>query len=133
MATRILRRRQPDPTAHAQLTYKMPKVIRLAMHRPVPENWGDCVATERYKNCEVARCRHNLRYDINRQTGRVRFKPLEECCSLAVAADGQEKADVEVAKIMGISRQRVRAIKEKALAKLEKVGGLRELYDEIDV
>lgn len=98
----------------------------------MPPNWGDCVATERHKNCEIARCRHNLRYDINRQTGRVRFRPLTECCALAVAADGQEKPDVEVAKIMGISRQRVEAIKEKALAKLEKSGRLKELYDEID-
>src|SRR5688572_22980728 len=132
MAARVLRRSEQAPATDTQLTYKMPKVIRLAMHRPIPPTWGDCVQTERYKNCEVARCRHNLRYDINRQTGRVRFRPLEECCSLAVAADGQEKSDVEVARIMGISRQRVEAIMHKATRKLESNRRLKELYDEID-
>lgn len=78
------------------------RLVHLAMYHPVPRTWGDCQNAKRYLNCEVARCRYNLRYDI--QKNGVARTNATQSCALAVAEEG-EHIEEQVAKIMGMSRQ----------------------------
>lgn len=87
--------------------------------RPVTR--GDCIDGER--PCPFLACRHHLALDIHPQRGSITINkpdvPIEEMvetCALDVADRGPVTLE-EIGEIMNITRERVRQIEERALAK----------------
>lgn len=81
---------------------------------------GDCNHIDPSAFCRETRCPYHLEY---RGYGERRLRPTRDC-SLVVASEGEHTVE-EVAVILGVSRERVRQIEERALRKLRRVGSLR--------
>jgi DNA-binding CsgD family transcriptional regulator len=64
----------------------------------------------------------------HRGYGEHRLNPTRDC-AIDVASEG-ERSTEEVAAILGISRERVRQIEERALNKLQRVASLRRAHHE---
>ena len=102
-----------------------------------PRARGECV--EGPRPCPYVSCAHHLYLDVSRRTGalKLNFPDLEvwemgESCALDVAAFGGAKLE-EVGVAINLTRERVRQIEVKALARLERLRdmmALRELVDE---
>lgn len=99
---------------------------KRALQLAVPRTWGDCINAERHTNCDVARCRYNLRYEF--RYGKFVKTRAVESCALAVAEEG-EHSDKQVAAVMGVTRQRVEQITMKALVKLHDNEIMKDLAD----
>jgi len=103
--------------------------------RPVTR--AECGAGER--PCPFVSCKHHLYLDVSARTGAIKlnFPDLEvwemvETCALDVADRGGTTLE-EVGAIMNLTRERIRQVEVKGLAKLEALkdmGGLRDYVDE---
>jgi hypothetical protein len=84
-----------------------------------PKTRGDCVDGPR--PCLWVSCRYHLALDVHPVTGEIRgnIGDNKHTCALDVADDGP-KSLAEVAKVLGISRERVLAIEQHGLAKARK-------------
>jgi len=102
-----------------------------------PVTRADCSAGER--PCPFVSCKHHLYLDVSARTGAIKlnFPDLEvwemaETCALDVADRGGTTLE-EVGAIMNLTRERIRQVEVKGLAKLEALkdlGGLRDYVDE---
>jgi hypothetical protein len=105
------------------------------VERPVTR--ADCSAGER--PCPFVSCKHHLYLDVSARTGAIKlnFPDLEvwemaETCALDVADRGGTTLE-EVGAIMNLTRERIRQVEVKGLAKLEALkdmGGLRDYVEE---
>lgn len=84
---------------------------------------SDCKHIDRSAFCRETRCPYHLEY---RGYGEHRLQPTRDC-ALVVASEGEHTVE-EVAAVLGVSRERVRQIEERALRKLRRVGSLRRGY-----
>ena len=82
-------------------------------HRP--RTRGECADVVR--PCPFVSCRHNHAVDVNASGGIVERGPAAESCALDVADAGPHTLE-EVGEILGIVRERVRQIEERAVARL---------------
>jgi hypothetical protein len=102
-----------------------------------PVTRADCGAGER--PCPFVSCKHHLYLDVSARTGAIKlnFPDLEvwemvETCALDVSDRGGTTLE-EVGAIMNLTRERIRQVEVKGLAKLEALkdmGGLRDYVDE---
>lgn len=94
------------------------KVVDLA---PMPRTRGDCVDGPR--PCPHYRCRHNLVVEVTKGGGiRTNFDPEAEperpSCALDVADRGPHSYE-EVGVVMGVTKERIRQLEERALSGLQ--------------
>ncbi len=102
-----------------------------------PVTRADCASGER--PCPFVSCKHHLYLDVSARTGAIKlnFPDLEvwemvETCALDVADRGGTTLE-EVGAIMNLTRERIRQVEVKGLAKLEALkdmGGLRDYVEE---
>lgn len=99
-------------------------------YEPRPKVRGDCENV--VGPCPWVSCKYHLYLDVNEQSGsiKINFPDLEpweipETCALEVAEHGGEKL-VEVGRIINTSRERIRQIEKKSIAKLKKSLGKGE-------
>jgi Sigma-70, region 4 len=102
-----------------------------------PVTRADCASGER--PCPFVSCKHHLYLDVSARTGAIKlnFPDLEvwemvETCALDVADRGGTTLE-EVGAIMNLTRERIRQVEVKGLAKLEALkdmAGLRDYVDE---
>ncbi len=94
-----------------------------------PRVRGECIDGPR--PCPYVGCRHHLALEVDPTNGHIRFvtddpTTMEESCSLDIADRGGAILD-ELAGPLRMTRERVRQIQEKTLAKLERQGAIRAL------
>jgi hypothetical protein len=101
-----------------------------------PEARADCVSGER--PCPFVSCKHHLYLDVSAKTGAIKlnFPDLEvwemsETCALDVADRGGTTLE-EVGAIMNLTRERIRQVEVKGLAKLEALKDMMALRDYVD-
>jgi hypothetical protein len=102
--------------------------------RPVTR--ADCANGER--PCPFVSCKHHLFLDVSARTGAIKlnFPDLEvwemtETCALDVADRGGTTLE-EVGAIMNLTRERIRQVEVKGLAKLEALRDMANLRDYVD-
>ncbi|MEI7891997.1 MAG: sigma factor-like helix-turn-helix DNA-binding protein [Myxococcales bacterium] len=102
--------------------------------RPVTRE--DCVNGAR--PCAFVSCKHHLYLDVSARTGAIKlnFPDLEvwdmnETCALDVADRGGTTLE-EVGAIMNLTRERIRQVEVKGLAKLHALGDMESLRDYVD-
>lgn len=119
----------------------------MASKRRLPMTRAECEDGER--PCPYVTCRHHLALDVVGQKARLvdmsldpTVDPVLGCapadvvdirmrspsCALDVAEDGEHTLD-EIAEYLGLTRERVRQVEEKALQKMSKNRVLREAYE----
>jgi hypothetical protein len=103
---------------------------------PRPRMREDCVAGER--PCPFVSCKHHLYLDVSARTGAIKlnFPDLEvwemsETCALDVADRGGTTLE-EVGAIMNLTRERIRQVEVKGLAKLAALRDMMALRDYVD-
>jgi hypothetical protein len=101
-----------------------------------PETRADCVSGER--PCPFVSCKHHLYLDVSARTGAIKlnFPDLEvwemtETCALDVADRGGTTLE-EVGAIMNLTRERIRQVEVKGLAKLQALRDMMALRDYVD-
>jgi len=101
-----------------------------------PETRADCANGAR--PCPFVSCKHHLYLDVSARTGAIKlnFPDLEvwemtETCALDVAARGGTTLE-EVGAIMNLTRERIRQVEVKGLAKLEALKDMSALRDYVD-
>jgi hypothetical protein len=101
-----------------------------------PRFRGECVDGPR--PCPYVSCQHHLYLDVSARTGAIKlnFPDLEvwemnETCALDVADRGGTTLE-DVGAIMNLTRERIRQVEVKALAKLEALRDMMALRDYID-
>ncbi len=101
-----------------------------------PKARVDCQGGER--PCPFVSCKHHLYLDVSARTGAIKlnFPDLEvwemnETCALDVADRGGTTLE-EVGAIMNLTRERIRQVEVKGLAKLEALSDMTALRDYID-
>jgi hypothetical protein len=101
-----------------------------------PRFRGECVDGPR--PCPYVSCQHHLYLDVSPRTGAIKlnFPDLEvwemtETCALDVADRGGTTLE-DVGAIMNLTRERIRQVEVKALAKLEALRDMMALRDYID-
>jgi Sigma-70, region 4 len=101
-----------------------------------PRMRADCVNGER--PCPFVSCKHHLYLDVSAKTGAIKlnFPDLEvwemtETCALDVADRGGTTLE-EVGAIMNLTRERIRQVEVKGLAKLEALRDMTALRDYVD-
>jgi hypothetical protein len=101
-----------------------------------PETRADCVNGER--PCPFVSCKHHLYLDVSARTGAIKlnFPDLEvwemtETCALDVADRGGTTLE-EVGAIMNLTRERIRQVEVKGLAKLQALKDMMALRDYVD-
>jgi hypothetical protein len=106
----------------------------VEVDRPVTR--ADCVSGER--PCPFVSCKHHLFLDVSARTGAIKlnFPDLEvwemtETCALDVADRGGTTLE-EVGAIMNLTRERIRQVEVKGLAKLEALRDMAALRDYVD-
>lgn len=100
-----------------------------------PATRGECQGAER--PCPFVSCKHHLYLDVQPSTGSIVFNfpdldpdELAETCSLDIADKGGANLE-EVGAMMNVTRERIRQLEAKALAKMARAGKkLREYSDE---
>jgi hypothetical protein len=102
-----------------------------------PRARAECLDGQR--PCPYVSCQHHLFLDVSSRTGAIKlnFPDLEvwdmnETCALDVADRGGTTLE-DVGAIMNLTRERIRQVEVKALAKLEalrEMAGLRDFIDE---
>jgi sigma-70-like protein len=104
------------------------------VERPVTR--ADCANGER--PCPFVSCQHHLYLDVSARTGAIKlnFPDLEvwemtETCALDVADRGGTTLE-EVGAIMNLTRERIRQVEVKGLAKLEALKDMSALRDFVD-
>jgi hypothetical protein len=106
----------------------------VEVDRPVTR--ADCANGER--PCPFVSCQHHLYLDVSARTGAIKlnFPDLEvwemtETCALDVADRGGATLE-EVGAIMNLTRERIRQVEVKGLAKLEALKDMSALRDYVD-
>jgi hypothetical protein len=101
-----------------------------------PQTRADCANGER--PCPFVSCKHHLFLDVSAKTGAIKlnFPDLEvwemtETCALDVADRGGTTLE-EVGAIMNLTRERIRQVEVKGLAKLEALRDMAALRDYVD-
>ena len=101
-----------------------------------PKLREDCAQAER--PCPFVSCKHHLYLDVSARTGAIKlnFPDLEvwemaETCALDVADRGGTTLE-EVGAIMNLTRERLRQVEVKGLAKLEALKDMSALRDYVD-
>jgi hypothetical protein len=101
-----------------------------------PSTRADCVGGER--PCPFVSCKHHLYLDVSARTGAIKlnFPDLEawemtETCALDVADRGGTTLE-EVGAIMNLTRERIRQVEVKGLAKLAALRDMSTLRDYVD-
>ncbi|MCC6557069.1 MAG: hypothetical protein IT372_29305 [Polyangiaceae bacterium] len=101
-----------------------------------PRARGECVDGPR--PCPYVSCQHHLYLDVSPRTGAIKlnFPDLEvwdmnETCALDVADRGGTTLE-DVGAIMNLTRERIRQVEVKALAKLEALRDMNALRDYVD-
>ncbi len=101
-----------------------------------PRTRAECA--EGPRPCPFVSCQHHLYIDVSPRTGAIKlnFPDLEvwdlgESCALDVADRGGTTLE-DVGAIMNLTRERVRQVEVKALAKLEALRDMMALRDYID-
>jgi len=101
-----------------------------------PRTRAECVGGER--PCPFVSCKHHLFLDVSAKTGAIKlnFPDLEvwemtETCALDVADRGGTTLE-EVGAIMNLTRERIRQVEVKGLAKLEALKDMSALRDYVD-
>ncbi|HEY3236712.1 MAG TPA: sigma factor-like helix-turn-helix DNA-binding protein [Polyangiaceae bacterium] len=101
-----------------------------------PRTRAECVDGPR--PCPFVSCKHHLYIDISSRTGAIKlnFPDLEvwelgESCALDVADRGGTTLE-DVGAIMNLTRERIRQVEVKALAKLEALRDMMALRDYVD-
>jgi Sigma-70, region 4 len=101
-----------------------------------PRTRAECVDGER--PCPFVSCKHHLYLDVSARTGAIKlnFPDLEvwemtETCALDVADRGGTTLE-EVGAIMNLTRERIRQVEVKGLAKLQALRDMMALRDYVD-
>ncbi len=101
-----------------------------------PTARSQCLGTER--PCPYVSCKHHLYLDVSPRTGAIKlnFPDLEvwemkETCALDVADRGGTTLE-DVGAIMNLTRERIRQVEVRALAKLEALKDMDALRDYVD-
>jgi Sigma-70, region 4 len=101
-----------------------------------PTTRAECA--EGARPCPYVSCQHHLYLDVSARTGAIKlnFPDLEvwdmnETCALDVADRGGTTLE-DVGAIMNLTRERIRQVEVKALAKLEALKDMASLRDFID-
>ncbi|HEY2364898.1 MAG TPA: sigma factor-like helix-turn-helix DNA-binding protein [Polyangiaceae bacterium] len=101
-----------------------------------PEMREDCQGGER--PCPFVSCKHHLYLDVSARTGAIKlnFPDLEvwemnETCALDIADRGGATLE-EVGAIMNLTRERIRQVEVKGLAKLQALRDMAALRDYVD-
>jgi hypothetical protein len=101
-----------------------------------PESREECVDGPR--PCPFVSCKHHLFIDVSPRTGAIKlnFPDLEvwdmgESCALDVADRGGTTLE-DVGAIMNLTRERIRQVEVKALAKLEALRDMMALREYVD-
>jgi hypothetical protein len=101
-----------------------------------PRTRADCADAPR--PCPFVSCKHHLFLDVSSRTGAIKlnFPDLEvwemnETCALDVADRGGTTLE-EVGAIMNLTRERIRQVEVKALAKLDALKDMMALRDYVD-
>jgi hypothetical protein len=104
------------------------------VERPVTR--ADCQGGER--PCPFVSCKHHLYLDVSARTGAIKlnFPDLEvwemtETCALDIADRGGATLE-EVGAIMNLTRERIRQVEVKGLAKLQALRDMAVLRDYVD-
>lgn len=95
----------------------------LAIRLPRFESTPECTMPRGDGPCERTECRYHL---ANRQRGEHQLDPSRDC-ALVVANEGEHTLE-EVARISGLTREWVRQLEGKALAKLARSPNLRAIH-----
>jgi hypothetical protein len=101
-----------------------------------PRTRADCKGGER--PCPFVSCKHHLYLDVSARTGAIKlnFPDLEvwemnETCALDVADRGGATLE-DVGAIMNLTRERIRQVEVKGLAKLQALREMSALRDYVD-
>jgi hypothetical protein len=101
-----------------------------------PNTRAECV--EGIRPCPFVSCKHHLFLDVSSRTGAIKlnFPDLEvwemnETCALDIADRGGTTLE-EVGAIMNLTRERIRQVEVKALAKLDALKEMTALRDYVD-
>jgi hypothetical protein len=101
-----------------------------------PRTRAECLDGPR--PCPFVSCKHHLFIDVSARTGAIKlnFPDLEawemtESCALDVADRGGTTLE-DVGAIMNLTRERIRQVEVKALAKLEALSDMSALRDYVD-
>lgn len=101
-----------------------------------PRARAECLDGQR--PCPYVSCQHHLYLDVSSRTGAIKlnFPDLEvwdmnETCALDVADRGGTTLE-DVGAIMNLTRERIRQVEVKALAKLEALGDMSSLRDFVE-
>lgn len=103
-----------------------------------PKTRAECAAVPR--PCPFVSCAHHLYLDVSARTGSIKLNfpdlepdelPADASCVLDVS-DRDGETLQRVGNIMNLTRERVRQVEVKGLAKLEAITGLRGLRDVVD-
>jgi hypothetical protein len=101
-----------------------------------PKTRAECTGAER--PCPFVSCKHHLYLDVSARTGAIKlnFPDLEvwemnETCALDVADRGGTTLE-EVGAIMNLTRERIRQVEVKGLAKLQALREMSSLRDYVD-
>ena len=101
-----------------------------------PVTRADCIGGDR--PCPFVSCKHHLYLDVSARTGAIKlnFPDLEvwemtETCALDVADRGGTTLE-EVGAIMNLTRERIRQVEVKGLAKLAALRDMSTLRDYVD-
>lgn len=109
------------------------------MDVPRPMSRADCVQGDNAERpCPFVSCKHHLYLDLNPRNGaiKINFPEMEvwdmpESCALDIADRGGVTLD-EVGEIMNLTRERVRQLETRGLAKLRALNELAALQDYVD-
>ena len=105
-------------------------------HEPRPKTRGECINGPR--PCPWVSCKHHLYLDVSPKTGAIKLNfpdidvdEMTESCALDVADRGGTTLE-EVGPIMNLTRERIRQLEVKALAKLDALNDMLSLRDYVD-
>lgn len=103
-------------------------------HRP--QTREECVGGER--PCPFVSCKHHLYLDVSARTGAIKLNfpdldvwEMTETCALDIADRGGTTLE-EVGAIMNLTRERIRQVEVKGLAKLAALRDMTHLRDYVD-
>ncbi|MDF3071463.1 MAG: hypothetical protein K0R38_7064 [Polyangiaceae bacterium] len=101
-----------------------------------PRSRAECA--EGPRPCPFVSCKHHLFIDVSPRTGAIKLNfpdievwDLGESCALDVADRGGTTLE-DVGAIMNLTRERIRQVEVKALAKLEALSDMYSLRDHVD-
>jgi hypothetical protein len=101
-----------------------------------PQTRAECVGGER--PCPFVSCQHHLYLDVSARTGAIKLNfpdldvwEMSETCALDIADRGGTTLE-EVGAIMNLTRERIRQVEVKGLARLAALRELTHLRDYVD-